>query len=280
MFKSLHSFERRIWACLGFRTDTKWHRTTSRAPAPQSRTLYVPLKMKVLVTQSRPTLCDPMNSSLPDSSVRGISQARILEWVAIPFYRDWTFLPTQRVNLGLLHCRQILFHLIHQRNPCFCWSVTQSCLTLWPHRLQHARLSCPSPPPRVCLNSCPLSWWCHPTISSSAIPFSSCFQSFQWVSCSHQVAKLKLQPQHQSLQWIFRIDFLWDWLIWSPCSPRDSQESSPTPQFKSINYLVLSLLYEHLVDTHEKMPLSANYILARWLLQSDLPASNFFITTC
>ena len=45
------------------------------------------------------------------------------------------------------------------------------------------------------------------------------------------------------LQWIFRTDFLLDWLVWSLCSPRDSQESSPTPQLKSINYLVLSFLY-------------------------------------
>ena len=44
--------------------------------------------------------------------------------------------------------------------------------------LQHARLPCPSPTPRVYSNSCPLSWWCHPTISSSVIPFSSCLQSF------------------------------------------------------------------------------------------------------
>ena len=43
---------------------------------------------------------------------------------------------------------------------------------LWPHRLQHARLPCPSPSPGVCLNSCPLSQWCHPTISSSFVPFS------------------------------------------------------------------------------------------------------------
>jgi len=59
---------------------------------------------------------------------------------------------------------------------------------------------------------------------------------FKWVSSSHQLAKvLKLQLQHQSFQWIFRTDFLQDWLVWSPCSPRDSQEPSPTPQFKSIN---------------------------------------------
>ena len=49
--------------------------------------------------------------------------------------------------------------------------------SLWPHGLQHARLPCPSPAPRACSNSCPLSWWCHPTISSSLVPFS-CLQSF------------------------------------------------------------------------------------------------------
>ena len=59
----------------------------------------------------------------------------------------------------------------------FC-SVTQWCLTLWPHGLQHARLPCPSPTPKACSNSCLLSQWCHPTISSSVVPFSSCLQSF------------------------------------------------------------------------------------------------------
>ena len=49
---------------------------------------------------------------------------------------------------------------------------------LWPHGLQHARLPCPSLSPGVCSNSCPLSRWCHPTISSSIVPFSSCPQSF------------------------------------------------------------------------------------------------------
>ena len=51
-------------------------------------------------------------------------------------------------------------------------------LTLWSHGLQYARLPCPSPSPGACSNSSPLSQWCHPTISSSVIPFSSCFQSF------------------------------------------------------------------------------------------------------
>ena len=54
---------------------------------------------------------------------------------------------------------------------------------------------------------------------------------------------LEFQLQHQSFQWIFRTDFLWDGLVGSPCCPRDSQEFSPTPQFKSINSLMLSFLY-------------------------------------
>ena len=57
-------------------------------------------------------------------------------------------------------------------------SVAQSCLTLWSHGLQHDRPPCPSPTPRACSNSCPLSQWYHPTISSSVSPFSSCLQSF------------------------------------------------------------------------------------------------------
>ena len=58
-------------------------------------------------------------------------------------------------------------------------SVAQSSPTLsWPHGLQHARLPCPSPTPRACSNSCPLSRWCQPTISSSVVPFSSHLQSF------------------------------------------------------------------------------------------------------
>ena len=56
-------------------------------------------------------------------------------------------------------------------------SVVQSCLTLRPHGLQHARLACPSPTPGACSNSCPSSQWCNSTISSSVIPFSSCPQS-------------------------------------------------------------------------------------------------------
>ena len=131
-------------------------------------------------------------------------------------------------------------------------SVTQSCPTLWSHELQHAWLPCPSVYSKVCSNSCLLSQWCHPTISSTIAPplsppalNDSQHQGlFQWVSSSHQVSKvLKLQPQHWYFQWIFKVDFFWNWLVWSPWSPRDSQESSAASQFKSINSWALSLLY-------------------------------------
>ena len=56
-------------------------------------------------------------------------------------------------------------------------SVAQSCPTLWPHELQHARPPCPSPTPEVYSNSCPSSQWCHPAISSSVVPFPPCPQS-------------------------------------------------------------------------------------------------------
>ena len=110
--------------------------------------------------------------------------------------------------------------------------------SLRPHELQHPRLPCPSLSPRVCSNSCSLSQWCHPTISSSAalcppaLNLSQHQSLFQWVGSLHQVAQV-LELQHQSFQWIFRIDFLLDWLVWSHCSPKDSQESSPAPQLKT-----------------------------------------------
>ena len=87
--------------------------------------------------------------------------------------------------------------------------------SLWPHGLQHARPTCPSRTPGVYSNSCPSSQWGHPTSSSSVVPFSSTFNLsqhqglFQWVTSSHQVAKvLEFQLQLQFFQWIFRTDFL------------------------------------------------------------------------
>ena len=86
----------------------------------------------------------------------------------------------------------------------------------------------------------------HPLSSPSphALNLSQHQGLFKWVSSSHQVAKvLEFQLQHQSLQRTPRTDLLSDRIVGSSCSPRDSQESSPTPQFKSINSSALSLLY-------------------------------------
>ena len=87
-----------------------------------------------------------------------------------------------------------------------------------------------------------------------SIPLSSPFPStfnltqhqdlFKWVNSSLQVAKgLEFQLQHQSFQWIPSTVFLLDWLVWSSCSPRGSQESSPKPQFKGTNFLALRFLH-------------------------------------
>ena len=86
----------------------------------------------------------------------------------------------------------------------------------------------------------------HPLLSPSPpAPNPSQHQNlFQWVNSSHEVAKvLEFQLQHHSLQRTPRADLLQNGLVGSPCSPRDSQESSPTPQFKSISSSALSLLH-------------------------------------
>ena len=144
--------------------------------------------------------------------------------------------------------------------------------SLWPHGLQHTRLPCPSLAPGACSNSCPLNWWYHPTISSSVTLFSSCIQSsqhqglFQWVGSLHQVAKV-LELQHQSFQWIFWVDFLYDWLVWSPCCSRNSQESSPAPKFERINSSALSLLYG---PSHSYMTMGKTMALTIWTFISKV----------
>jgi len=135
------------------------------------------------VTQSCPTLCDPMDCSTPGLPVH------------------------------------------HQL-----WEFTQTHVHLVDDAIQPSHpLSSPSPP----------------------APNPSQHQSiFKWISSSHQIAKvLKFHLQHQSFQWTHETDLLQDGLVGSPCSPRDSQESSPTPQFKSIYSSVLSFLYRPTVTS-------------------------------
>ena len=106
--------------------------------------------------------------------------------------------------------------------------------------------------PEFAQTQCSLSRWCHPANSSSvmsslsplALNLSEHQGLFQWVGSLHRVARvLELQLKHQSFQWIFKVDFLKDWLVFSLCCPRDSQESSPTPQFK-LDLLLLCVLWE------------------------------------
>ena len=133
-------------------------------------------------------------------------------------------------------------------------SVQFSCSVMFdslrPHESQYTRPPCPSPTPGVHPNSSPLSRWCHPAISSSVVPFSSCPQSLP-ASESFPMSQLFASGGQSTgvsaLASVLPMNTQ-DWStlelqVGSPGSPRDSQESSPTPQFKSINSLVLSFLH-------------------------------------
>ena len=122
--------------------------------------------------------------------------------------------------------------------------------SLRPHEPQHARPPCPSPTPRVYWNSCPSSRWCHPTISSSVVPFSSCLESFaasgsfpvsqlfawggQIIGVSASALVLPMNTQNWSAL---------GWTGWISLQSKGFSSVFSTPQFKSINSLVLSFLY-------------------------------------
>ena len=119
--------------------------------------------------------------------------------------------------------------------------------SLQPHGMQHEMPPYPSSTPKACSNSSPSSWWCKPShpLSTSSPPAFNLSQHqhlLQWVISSYQVAKV-LELQHKSFQLIFRTELIYDWLVWSPCSPRDSQDISPTPRFESVKFLALSFPY-------------------------------------
>ena len=205
------------------------------------------------------TLCNLMDCSRPGSSVHEILQARITELVAMPSSRG-SFL-TQGSN-PYLSCigRWVLYLQCHLGSP-----MTNFIAVQWP--------SC------VWLFATPWTAACQSSIShaisqslpkfmsiASVMPSSHlisdalfCPQSFP-VSGTFLTSRLftlgdqntEASASASSLQWIFRVDFPWDWMVWSHCSPRDSQESSPTPQFKSINSSVLSFLYSPtLISIHD-----------------------------
>ena len=149
--------------------------------------------------------------------------------------------------------------------------------SLWHHGLQHAELPCPSLSLGVCSNSCLLCQRCYPTISSSVSSFSSYLQSFSavgsfpmnqlftsggqsiGVSASASVLPMNIQD------W-FPLGFM----IWSPCSPRDSQESSPTPQFEIIilwHSAFSRAQHSHLyMTTGETIALTVQTFVSKWCL--------------
>ena len=123
--------------------------------------------------------------------------------------------------------------------------------SLWPHGRQHTRPPCPTPAPGACSNSCPLSHWCHLIISFSVLPLllPSIFPSIRVFS--NESAFCIRWPKYWSFSFIISpskehpglIYFRMDWMHLLAESSRDSQESSPTPQFKSINSSVFSFLH-------------------------------------
>ena len=147
---------------------------------------------------------------------------------------------------------------------CFVWKVRNerkvqlllfSCSvmsdSLWPDGLQYSRLPCPSPSPGAYSNPCPLNQWCHPTISSSVIPFSSCLQYFL-VSGPFLMSWLFTSGGQNIGASALASVLLMNIQDWFPLGltglnslqSNGSQESSPTPQFKSINSLTFRLLYD------------------------------------
>ena len=126
--------------------------------------------------------------------------------------------------------------------------------SLPPHEVQYCRLPCPSLSPRPCSSSCPLSQWCHPAISSSAILFSSCPQSipssgfffcfvlFLFLPMSFLFTPIGISIRASASSLVPPMNIV-DWLVGSPCSSRDSQKSSQAPQFKNMYSSMLSLVY-------------------------------------
>ena len=150
------------------------------------------------------------------------------------------------VNMSLYVIRWFLLSSLHIPYQLSRSVVSES---LQPHELQQVRPSCPSSTPGVNPNSCPLRRWCHPTISSSIVPFSSCSQSFP-ASRSFQMSQIFASGSQSIgvsvstlvLPMNTRDWSLLEWTGWISVHPRDSQESSSTPQFKSINSSVFSFL--------------------------------------
>ena len=150
--------------------------------------------------------------------------------------------------------------------------------SLWPHGLQYARLPCPSSSPGICSSSCPLSQWSHPIIPPSVVPF--CLQSFpasklfQWVSSFRSDGQGIGDSDPASVLPMNIQDCFQDWLVWFLCCPRDSQESSPIPQFKSISSSVFSFLCGLTLTSIHDYWKNHSFDYADLCWQSDVPINN------
>ena len=154
------------------------------------------VKSQSEVAQSYPTLSDPTDCSLPGSSIHELLQARVLEWM------------------------EVLITLLRERKTSAQFSHSIMSDSLWPHGLQQDKHPCTLQIPRVYPNSCPLSQWCHPTISSSVILFSSCPQSFPasgsfpvtqfFISGGQVIGSFSLSISHSN-EYSGLISFRMDW---------------------------------------------------------------------
>ena len=200
-----------------------------------------------LVAQLSPTLCDPMDCSLSSCPYSPVFLLGASSWTEEPGglqsiwsqrpRHDWATNPSHQLSSVAQSCPTLHDPMdystpglpVHHQLPEF----TQT----HAHRVSDATQPSHS-------------------LSSSSPPAFNLSQHqgvFKWVSSSHQVAKvLKFQFQHQSFQWTLRTDLLWDRLVGFPCNPRDSQKSSPTPQFKSINSPLNQILYDYTVEVRNR----------------------------
>ena len=159
--------------------------------------------------------------------------------------------------------------------------------SLWLHELLHARLLCLSLSPWLFSNSCPLIQWCLLSISSSVISFSSGLQFFS-ASGSFPMGQLFIsvdQSTGASASGEVLLINIRGWfplrLTGSPCNAKDIQESSPMPQFKTINPSLLSLLYGPTVTSIHDYWKNYSFDYMDFCQQSDLSAfSSSFVTAC
>ena len=166
------------FSLIGSTTKTQLKTTlSSRHHELQSTCICVIIMYLCIHSQSFSTIWDPTDCRPQGSSVHGISQGRILEWVVISVSRG-SSRPRDWSCISFCTGRWILYHCATWEVQ---WSVQFSCSvvsdSLQPNESQHARSPCPLPTPGVHSDSHPLSQWCHPAISSSVVPFSSCPQS-------------------------------------------------------------------------------------------------------